>query len=124
MEAANYKSFFLSWYPLIVFDNGLQFNYDKTKVILDLYDYVYVVKIYIPNSNSKVENSNKEIGKYDFFVLKTLLKRMKYYWVLYTSKNGTTKICFKLLHGWRDLQPFELVLILDKNNKIFKTTNF
>jgi len=79
VEAANYKSFFLSWYPLIVFDNGLQFNYDKTKVILDLYDYVYIVKIYIPNSNSEVENSNKEIGKYDFFVLKTLLKRMKYY---------------------------------------------
>ncbi len=49
---------------LVLFDNGVQFTSDYTKIFLDLYDtYIPFVSTYHPESNGSVENKNREIGK-------------------------------------------------------------
>jgi len=48
----------------ITTDNGVQFNSDMIKMILDLYDvYVRFSTTYHPETNGLTENRNKEIGK-------------------------------------------------------------
>jgi len=106
---------------ILTTDNGPQFTSDKTKAFLDLYGvYVQYVSVYHPESNGMVENRNKEIGKY----LKLLCNNNttiwddvlpSALWALRTCKSETTKFSsFELLYGRRDLQPFELVINLDK----------
>jgi len=109
---------------VIITDNGPQFTSDKTKAFLDLYGvYVQYVSVYHPESNGMVENRNKEIGKY----LKILCNNKvltwdemlpSALWALRTCKNETTKFSsFELLYGRRDLQPFELIVNLDKKEE-------
>ena len=116
---------------IIVTDNGPQFNSDKTKAFLDLYGvYVHFIATYHPESNGEVENRNKEIGKY----LRLLCNKNtsqwdeilpSALWALRTSKNETTKFSsFELLYGRRDLQPFELVLNLDKKEDFESNEEF
>jgi len=106
---------------ILVTDNGPQFRSDKTKSFLDLYGvYVHFTSTYHPESNGEVENRNKEIGKY----LRLLCNNNQEIWddmlpsalwALRTCKNETTKFSsFELLYGRRDLQPFELMVNLDK----------
>jgi len=106
---------------VLITDNGPQFRSDKTKSFLDLYGvFVHYTAVYHPESNGMVENRNKEIGKY----LRILCNNNpsiwdeilpSALWALRTTKNETTKFSsFELLYGRRDLQPFELIVNLDK----------
>ena len=67
-----------------------------------------------------MENRNKEIGKYLRILCNNNLSIWyeilpNALWVLRTTKNETTKFSsFELLYGRRDLQPFELIVNLDK----------
>ena len=109
---------------ILVTDNGPQFRSDKTKSFLDLYGvYVNYTNVYHPESNGEVENRNKEIGKY----LRILCNKNttnwdeilpSALWAIRTCKHETTKFSsFELLYGRRDLQPFELMINLDKKEE-------
>jgi len=108
---------------LIITDNGPQFCSDKTKAFLDLNDvYVHYISTYHPASNGQVENRNREIAKY-LRVLGTKTDNWdevlpSALWALRTAKNEVTKFSsFELLYGRRDLQPFELMINVDKREK-------
>ncbi len=106
---------------ILITDNGPQFRSDKIKSFLDLYGvYVHFTAVYHPESNGEVENRNKEIGKYLRLLCNKNSERWdeilpSALWALRTCKNETTKFSsFELLYGRRDLQPFELVINLDR----------
>jgi len=106
---------------VLITDNGPQFRSDKTKSFLDLNGvFVHYSAVYHPESNGMMENRNKEIGKYLRILCNNNLSIWyeilpNALWVLRTTKNETTKFSsFELLYGRRDLQPFELIVNLDK----------
>ena len=105
---------------VVIEDNGPQFISSQTKGFLDIYNvYIKPATTYHPETNGKVENRNKEIGKY----LRLLSEQEKDWddilpsvlWAIRTTKSEKTKFSsFELLYGRRDKQPFELMVNLDQ----------
>ena len=105
---------------ILITDNGPQFVSSQTKGFLDIYNiYIHPATTYHPETNGKVENRNKEIGKY----LRLLSQEEKDWdellhaalWALRTAKNEKTGFSsFELLYGRRDKQPFELLVNIDR----------
>ena len=89
---------------LVLFDNGVQFTSDYTKIFLDLYDtYIHFVSTYHPESNGLVENKNREIGKQLRFLVEQNEDWDKYLqialWALRTSVSTATGFSsFELLY--------------------------
>ena len=105
---------------VVIEDNGPQFISSQTTGFLDIYNvYIKPATTYHPETNGKVENRNKEIGKY----LRLLSEQEKDWddilpsvlWAIRTTKSEKTKFSsFELLYGRRDKQPFELMVNLDQ----------
>jgi len=107
---------------LLITDNGPQFISAQTKGFLDIYGiYMLPATPYHPETNGKVENRNKEIGKY----LRLLSKKERQWdeilpsalWVLRTVKSEKTGFSsFELMYGRREKQPFELLVNIDRKS--------
>jgi len=105
---------------ILISGNGPQFISNQTKGFLDIYNvYLKPSTPYHPETNGKVENRYKQIGKY----LRLLSEQCRDWdevlpsalCALRTTKNEKTGFSsFELLYGRRDKQPFELLVNLDR----------
>ena len=107
---------------LLITDNGPQFISAQIKGFLDIYGiYMLPATPYHPETNGKVENRNKEIGKY----LRLLNEKERHWdellpsalWALRTVKSEKTGFSsFELMYGRREKQPFELLVNIDRKS--------